>query len=137
MDWKLLKKHLDQPIGTTVHVPDMNWGTFRRIKVKGVKSFTIKNILILDTVNPCPFADYKVLLTLKNDIRKARIIERGRDDSVWKEIALKSWDLHEDDKKNVQFKTCADIILDSNKPAETIADVLLHSFLSHRDSLRR
>jgi uridine kinase len=114
-DWELIEKIMSCPLGESVATPLFDYDKFIRInKNWNEKKFTMRQLNIMDTTYPCPFADLRILITLNEEERKKRVMERGRTDYFWKKFVLENWEKVEaSDQKNAKnHRKKANLVLD-------------------------
>ncbi|MFA5926524.1 MAG: hypothetical protein WC831_06425 [Parcubacteria group bacterium] len=114
-DWALIEKLMNLPLGKTIATSLFDFEKFIRINENGSdKKFTMRQLNILDSTYPCPFADLRILIMLDEEGRKRRVTERGRTDYFWKRYVLENWDKVEaSDRKNAKnHRNMADLVLD-------------------------
>lgn len=133
-DWDLLEKHLSSPLGETIATPLFDYSKFIRISKNGSdKKFTVSRLNVLDSACPCPFADLRILITLSEEERKKRVMERGRTDYFWKKFVLKNWEKVEvRDRKNAKnHLKMTDLVLDGLDSIEDNAKKALNLIKTH------
>ncbi len=97
IDWELLEKHLELPIGSVIKTPEFNFENFKRVSVDGGKELLITEIVIVEGAWPYDKADAVVKLHASSELRKKRLIdrhlgERNGIDKSWVEFAQEHWD---------------------------------------------
>jgi hypothetical protein len=87
-DWVLLSRVLDQPLGTVVTTPDVDFERFVRRAPEGGLAFVVRPIMLTDAFPPHPSASVRIRLTAPESIRRNRVIER---DARWGSRVIERW----------------------------------------------
>jgi uridine kinase len=91
-DWNLLKTALREPDGASITSPSYDFIHFQRISITGGRPFTLRLIILLDSMVPYPGADFTIFIHCADNERRRRIIERDRQ---WKTRVIDYWALHQ------------------------------------------
>jgi uridine kinase len=91
-DWDVLESALHEADGTPTSSPNYNFIHFQRVSLAGGRPFVLRPVRIIDAMVPYPNADVTVLLTVPDEERRRRIIER---DKVWQTRVIDYWGLHQ------------------------------------------
>lgn len=87
-DWALLDRVLDQPMGTIVTTPDVDFERLVRRAPEGGLSFVVRQIMLTDAFPPHPSASIRIRLTAPASVRRNRIIDR---DARWGTSVIERW----------------------------------------------
>jgi uridine kinase len=79
-DWALLARVLAQPDGTETSTPNFDFDRFLRLAETGGRRFSLRRVMVLDTMEPYPLSDALVLLQVPDAVRQERIAAR---DLIW------------------------------------------------------
>lgn len=90
-DWELLEVYLKYGIDTELSSPDFDFVSFKRRNNTGGKIFSIKNIMIIDSMIPYPKSNIFIKIEVPEEVRYQRIIER---DQYWNTSVIKYWGNH-------------------------------------------
>jgi uridine kinase len=88
-DWPLMAERLSMPQGTATTTPDFDFEAFTRRAPEGGLGFELRPVMILDAMEPYPDAGLRVLLTVPDEVRRARIAARDR---RWGTTVIDRWD---------------------------------------------
>ena len=121
-DWDLLKKVLNNRIGTECETPDFDFHKLVRKSKTGGIAFTINRYNVIDSM-PYPFADYLIKLEVPAEIRLKRIQERDKKDKTnsqrnWKKMEITAGEL---DTGNYKY----DLILNGEDDSEINAGKII------------
>ena len=131
-DWALLDQIVDQPLGTTVTTPDVDFDRLVRRAPAGGLAFVVRPILVTDAFVPHPAATVRIRLTASASVRRARIIAR---DARWGARVVERWDLLEHTWDDVASRSDHwDLRLSGEEPIEDNAALIaeLVGLLVHR-----
>jgi hypothetical protein len=87
-DWPVVTRWLNEPPGTDASTPDFDFERFQRRAETGGRSFAIRPVMIVDAMEPYPQSQAIVLLTIADEVRRARIAAR---DEVWQTRVQTRW----------------------------------------------
>jgi uridine kinase len=79
-DWALLARVLALPEGTATSTPNFDFDRFQRVAETGGRPFTVRQVMVLDAMEPYPQSDALVLLRVPDEVRQERISAR---DLIW------------------------------------------------------
>lgn len=122
-DWVLIQKHLGHSLGSKVSTPTFDYIKFERLSEGGDKPFIVSEISIIDSVHPCPFADFKVLINVSKDNRSKRVQMRDREspESPWKKTLEKRRNTEKPFVDELKEKGVVwDITIDGNSALENV-----------------
>ena len=87
-DWVRLDEVLDQPLGTIVTTPDVDFERLVRRSPDGGLAFVVRQIMLTDAFPPHPSASIRIRLTAPESTRRNRVIER---DTRWGSRVIDRW----------------------------------------------
>jgi uridine kinase len=118
-DWPLLTRWLNAPLGTEATTPDFDFESFQRRSKTGGRRFTIRPVIVVDAMEPYPYSQAIVLVTVPGEIRQQRITIR---DEVWQSRVHERWSHLETTWEQVRLVMPApDVELDGTVPVTTNA----------------
>jgi uridine kinase len=120
IDWDLVKRHINVPLGSTVHRPLFDQDNYVRISDNGGKELQINKLIFIDGAWPYVNADIKVQLNLDSLRRFRRLILRyfyewGEKGKIWVKYATENWE----DLPGVYEDLEADLYLDTSHAIES------------------
>lgn len=131
-DWQLLASALSSGEGSVVALPDFDFERFQRVSLQGDRTFVARKILVVDTMYPVPGADFTVVLTVPDAVRKQRI---GRRDVIWGTDVAGRWPQLEESRRHLEQMTVAyDMVLSGLSDPKDTARLIAQKLATRGDA---